>query len=231
MLRTELIRPIPELVQAHAHDRGEKTAYRDACRSLTYSELAARTRRLAGHLRARRLGRGDRAVIYMDNSVEVAESYLAITRAAAVGVCVNPQAAEREASYMLEDSGARVILTDPAHLDMARTLAVQASTVENILVTGAEDALPAPVDGIDNYEDAATTEPGWPARDDLGLDEPAWMLYTSGTTGRPRSCLVDLVGRVLHDHRRDQEARAYGCGVGVVGAVDAVASCTGASVE
>jgi len=189
MLRTELIRPIPELLGLHALERGDKLAFRDARRSVTYAELATRTARLAGNLRSHGLDRGDRAVIYMDNSVEVVESYLAITRASAVGVCINSQAAEHEAGYMVEHSGARVILTDPGHVERALALASQMPAIQDILVTGAGNSS-ATGEGARSYEEASCTEPDLPALDDLGLDEPAWMLYTSGTTGRPKGVLL-----------------------------------------
>lgn len=188
MLRTELIRPVPELLRAHADARGKKVAFADARGGVTYAELAERTARLAGYLRGHGLGRGERAVIYMDNAVEVAESYLALTRAAAVGVCINPQAVEREAAYMVEHSGARVIITDPGHLENSRALAAQSSTVRLVLVTGAGELPEAP--DVRSYEEAAGAVPDRPAADDLGLDEPAWMLYTSGTTGRPKGVLL-----------------------------------------
>ncbi len=50
MLRTELIRPLPELLLAHADRFGVKIAFADAHRSVTYRELERRTGRLAGHL-------------------------------------------------------------------------------------------------------------------------------------------------------------------------------------
>ncbi|MEU6595176.1 beta-ketoacyl synthase N-terminal-like domain-containing protein, partial [Streptomyces sp. NPDC046881] len=184
MLRTELIRPVPQLLKANADRFGAKVAYRDAGRSVTHAELEDRTRRLAGHLAGLRLQPGDRAAILHGNSVEFVESYLAVTRAAAVGVPLNPRLTEAELAYMLDDSGARVLITEPALLDVVTRLAQDRPHLR-IVVTGRG---PAPA-GTVSFETLATTEPAEPARDDLGLDDVAWMLYTSGTTGRPKGVL------------------------------------------
>ncbi|MET7656516.1 beta-ketoacyl synthase N-terminal-like domain-containing protein, partial [Streptomyces sp. NPDC005486] len=184
MLRTELIRPVPQLLRANSDRFGNKTAYRDARRSVSHRELEARTRRIAGHLAALRLQPGDRAAILHGNSVEFVESYLAITRAAAVGVPLSPRLAESELAHLLDDSGARVLITEPSHLARVTRLAKDRPQLR-IVVTG--DA-PAPA-GTVSFEELATTEPAEGARDDLGLDDVAWMLYTSGTTGRPKGVL------------------------------------------
>ncbi|EWM18658.1 class I adenylate-forming enzyme family protein, partial [Kutzneria sp. 744] len=180
MLRTELIRPLPELLQQHANTFADKIAFVDARRGVTYAELAERTRRLAGHLAALRLQPGDRAAILLGNRVEAVESYLAITRAAAIGVPVNPRLTRSEVAYLLDDSGARVVITDPSHVDMVR----DRPNLQVIVVGDGE-----PVPGALSFATLAATEPVVPARDDLGLDDPAWMLYTSGTTGRPKGVL------------------------------------------
>ncbi|WP_157985060.1 type I polyketide synthase [Lentzea terrae] len=166
-----LIRPLPDLLGANAARFGAKVAFADPWRCVTYAELELRTRRLAGHL-AGSVPRGGRVAILLGNRVEMIESCLAVTRASAVGVPLNPSCSDAELAHFLSDSGASVVLTD--QLDRLRRFDIQA-------------IVPAPL---------ASTDPGVPARDDLGLDEPAWMLYTSGTTGSPkgvistqRSCL------------------------------------------
>lgn len=186
MLRVELIRPIPQLLVEHAQRFQDKVAFYDDRNSVTYAELAERTRRLAGHLVDRGLARGSRVLIYLDNRVETAETYLATTRAGVVGVCVNPQASPSEVAYMLADSDARVIVTDDAHLDRARALAAeQGGDIAIVLVTA--DGVPG---DVQSYREFVETEPASQPRDDLGLDEVAWMLYTSGTTGRPKGVLL-----------------------------------------
>ncbi|MFD0691930.1 type I polyketide synthase [Actinomadura fibrosa] len=187
MLRTELIRPLPELLTEHARARSRKTAFRDARRGVTYAELEARTRRLAGHLAEHRLQPGDRAAILLGNRVEMVESYLALVRAGAVGVPVNPRVTEPELAYLLDDSGARLVITDPAHAEpLARVLAGRPD-VTVVVVGDAPPGTPSSLPpGALSFEALAGTEPATPARDDLGLDEPAWMLYTSGTTGKPK---------------------------------------------
>ncbi|MEU0931186.1 beta-ketoacyl synthase N-terminal-like domain-containing protein, partial [Streptomyces malaysiensis] len=182
MLRRELIRPLPELLKAHAARRGSQTAFADSRRGVSYAQLEARTRRLAGHLAQLRLLPGDRAAIYLGNCVETIESYLAIARASAIGVPINPHSSTAELAYLLDDSAARVIVTDHTRLPQVRRLQAERPHL-TVVVTGDEESGAVPFDAL------AETEPQQPARDDLGLDDIAWMLYTSGTTGRPKGVL------------------------------------------
>ncbi|MDS0132461.1 MULTISPECIES: type I polyketide synthase [unclassified Amycolatopsis] len=175
-MRTDLIKPLHVALLENATRFAGKTAFADDHRAVTYGDLEARTRRLAGHLAGLGVRHGDRVAICLGNRVSTVESYYAVLRAGGVGVPLNPGAATAELEHPLTDSGATVVITD----------AVQAARLPlaphvQLLVTG--DDVPA---GAHSYDELAGTEPAEPAADDLGLDEPAWMFYTSGTTGRPK---------------------------------------------
>ncbi|HEX8864431.1 MAG TPA: long-chain fatty acid--CoA ligase, partial [Lentzea sp.] len=186
MFRTELIRPLSDLLRYHAANAPEKVAFADSRRAVTYAELERRTWRLGGHLADLRLQPGDRALIFLGNSVDIIESYLGVTRANAVAVPFNPHSADAELAYVLDDSGARVVITDFAHLDQVRKL-LSGRPYLKVVVSGDE---PLPRGGsVVSYQDLMSRDPSVPARDDQGLDDVAFMLYTSGTTGKPKGVL------------------------------------------
>ncbi|MEU9508674.1 SDR family NAD(P)-dependent oxidoreductase [Micromonospora sp. NPDC048170] len=184
MLRSDLIQPLSDLIEAHAARLGNKVAFRDDRRAVGYADLATRTRRLAGHLAASGVGRGDRVAFCLGNRVETVETWLAVTRAAAVGVPVNPHTTDAELAHLLDDSGAVLVVTDQRHLDQLLRLRADRPALR-VVATG-DGPLP---DGVTAWRDLVDTDPAVAARDDLGLDEVAWMLYTSGTTGRPKGVL------------------------------------------
>ena len=185
MVHHRLIRPVAELLKANAGAFGSNMAFSDSSRQVTYADLELRSGRLAGHLAELVPGReGGRVAFCLGNSVETVESYLAVTRAGLVGVPLNPRSSSAELAYLLEDSGASLVITDPAHLEQLHDLRSE-RPLPRVVVTGRE---PGPF-GTTLFEDLAETEPAEPARDDLGLDDPAWLLYTSGTTHRPKGVL------------------------------------------
>ncbi|MGW3104439.1 SDR family NAD(P)-dependent oxidoreductase [Streptomyces sp. NPDC001100] len=170
----ELTRALPGILREHSDRIGEKTAYLDDRRAVTYRELERRTARLAGHLVRLGVGRGDRVGIHLGNRVELVEAWLGVLRAGAIGVLLNSAASEEELAYFLDDSGAVAIVTEQS--------VAQPASVRRVIVVGQEE----PADGILDFEELAATDSGTAARDDLGLDEPAWIHYTSGTTGQSK---------------------------------------------
>lgn len=187
--RADLIRPVHELLAGHAARQPDRTAFKDARTSVTWAELDRRTARVASHLVGLGLERGASAVIYLPNRVETVESYLAITRASAVGVPLNPKSTDSELAHLLDDCAAKLVITGAAQLPQVRRVLAARPGVTVVLV--GHDSEPGFAEAADEelprWEDLALT---WslrdPPRDDLGLDEPAWMLYTSGTTGLPK---------------------------------------------
>ncbi|MEU8710216.1 type I polyketide synthase [Streptomyces sp. NPDC048565] len=193
------LRPLSDLLREHARRLGTKTAFQDGRCGVTYGELEVRTGRLAGHLVNFGLRHGERVAILLGSRVEAVESMLAVVRAGAVGVPMDPRSTSAELAYLLDDSGARVVFTDRSTLSRLLPLLPERPRLSVVLVqdAGTRDGSPAAVAsggpaeeaGMFRYAPLVTTEPPVPAPDDLGLDEVAWLLYTSGSTGRPKGVL------------------------------------------
>ncbi|MEU0743856.1 beta-ketoacyl synthase N-terminal-like domain-containing protein, partial [Streptomyces sp. NPDC006134] len=187
-MRTDLIKPLPVALQENAARFPDKVAFADDRRAVTYGDLEARTRRLAGHLAHLGVGRGDRVAICLGNTVSTVESYLAIVRAGGIGVPFNPASAPAELEYLLADSGAMLVITDAARAERFGGAPEEAPGTVRLVTGDIPEALLDGV-GVHSYDALAGSEPPVPARDDLTLDDVAWMFYTSGTTGRPKGVL------------------------------------------
>ena len=142
----------------------------DGGRTLTYGQREERSLRLADHLRSRGLRSGDHVAILSDNDPRVLEVYWAALRSGLYLTAVNHHLTADEAAYIVRDCGARVLI-------VSGTLGELADSVAQLL-PGAALRLD---DG--SYEAAlAAASPEPPAHQPRGAD----MLYSSGTTGRPK---------------------------------------------
>ena len=153
--------------------------------SVTYAELEARTSRLAHLFRNRGLKRLDHYAIFMENNSRYLEACGAGERAGLYYTCVNSYLTASELAYIVNNSQSRILITSVAKLDVAREALRQCPKVELCIVAdGSSEG-----DRIVGLRDATSGLPRTPIEDEyIGTA----MLYSSGTTGRPKGILRPL---------------------------------------
>ncbi len=173
------------LLGDRAAEQGEKTAivFHDLDRStrttLTYADLERQTANLAGSLhRTFGIGPGDRVAMALPNRPEIPLLTLALFRLGATSVPLDLKRDVPERKrYKLEDSGAKLLVVLPENLE------TETETVPEIPVISNDSLL------ADSPSDRADLEPEWSG--DFGQEQTTnILLYTSGTTGRPKGTLL-----------------------------------------
>jgi fatty-acyl-CoA synthase len=164
---------------------GPKAAVVHGERTLTYRELHDRSHRLATALSDRGVGRGDRVGFLGENSPEFLETMLAAGVLGAVLVPLNTRLAVPEIRYQLEDAGVSALIHDGALTGLAEPAARGLEGVVRWVVAEEPDGGTPTLASV-----IAAAEP-WTEDVPVGLDDLAVILYTSGTTGRPKgACLT-----------------------------------------
>lgn len=163
---------------------GRRTAIVEGGRSYSYSELLDSAERLAMALGERGLARGDRVAIYMENSWSCAVSIFAVSLVGGVLLVVNPQTKADKLAFILEDSGARILLTDgPLSKEFLPALSQIAGEI-SVIATGAPAAT-----GIERFEDVLRTHAPLKAQSQAIPSDLAALIYTSGSTGHPKGVM------------------------------------------
>jgi long-chain acyl-CoA synthetase len=153
--------------------------------AVSYAELEARSNRLAHLFRSRGLKRLDHYAIYMENNSRYLEACGAGERAGLYYTCVNSYLTGSELAYIVANSESRILITSAAKLEVARETLRQCPRVELcIVVDGASES-----ERIVGLREATSGLPRTPIEDEcIGTA----MLYSSGTTGRPKGILRPL---------------------------------------
>src|ERR1700750_237691 len=171
----------------HAHLRPLQPAFIMASsgESVTYGELEARSNRLAHLFRKRGLKRLDHYSIFMENNSRYLEACGAGERSGLYFTCVNSYLTASELAYILTNSQSRILITSLAKLDIAREAMKECPAIEFCIVADG----PGESDRIVGLAQATAGLPSTPIADEsVGTA----MLYSSGTTGRPKGILRPL---------------------------------------
>ena len=177
------------LISRSAAWYGPRTAAEDGDRSVSFAEVERRSNRLAHALSAFARARGARVALLVPNRIEVVEIDLAIIKAGLVKVPINTRLKHEERLHVLTDSGASVLVYDGVEEESAAALASELGG-EIELVRVGPGTLGRAYESV--IADAADGVP----RSEAGEGDPSLILYTSGTTGRPKGATTTFGARL-----------------------------------
>lgn len=173
---------VVEMVDRNARKFAGKDALRYLGRGLTFAELGESARRAAAVLQSWDVPQGDRVAIMSYNTPSFPIAYYGALVAGAAVVPVNHKLVAPEVDYILAHSGAKVFLFDGALAPLAAKLTSNAR----------QASLDTPAEGHENLDALLDGAPN-PSPVKIDDDDMAEILYTSGTTGKPKGC--------VHSHR------------------------------
>jgi len=190
----------PLLLSGGMHASAARTPTKAAIlcgeQSRSYAELSARTRRVAGGAAALNLQKGDRAAIIAPNCIEYAEIVCGLSDAGCVVATVSPRLTGREIAAACDDCGARVVFVHPSAA--AAVSGARFASVERVIEIGPE------YEAWLSRSAAATPHP------ELEETDPFTLVYSSGTTGKPKGIVISHRSRSLTFHGMAMEYGCYG---------------------
>ncbi|HEX4944616.1 MAG TPA: acyl-CoA synthetase [Usitatibacteraceae bacterium] len=162
-------------------------------RAITYRALAERTSRFAELLRHLCIGAGERVLIRLPNCIDYPTAFLGAMKRGAVSVPTSTLLTAEEVEYLAHDSGAQAIVIDKAAWKAMGTRLAGKESLRFALLSGAGEVTPCKGVEVIDLEAALAGIATWEPAEDTAVDDPAYLVYTSGTTGYPKG--------VLHGHR------------------------------
>jgi long-chain acyl-CoA synthetase len=178
---------LAKIAEEKALEEGERVSLIFENREITNLAMLRASRKLASVLRELGVQRGDRVILQMPNNPEVLQAFGAVWRIGAVVVPINWLVGEEETAYIYQDSGARVVISSKTFLPKIRAGQARAPGVETVILTDTDDD-----EGTLSYTRLFEKSSELTEVVETADDELAALIYTAGTTGRPKG--------VVHTH-------------------------------
>lgn len=176
-----------QVLGPHALERhGERIALRCEGRSVSYAELALDVQRAAAGFRALGVTPGERVLLLLRDTPEYVAAWLGAVHAGAVAVGLNTRISEAEYRHACADSAATVSLVEQHFVRARPDLAAEFGERGRLVITGSSQDAHSWRDLLSRAEPAPGAHPSKP-------EDPAFWLYSSGTTGKPKA--------IVHAHK------------------------------
>ena len=176
---------LADAVATHARLRPHQLAVRDSHRRLTYREWDERTTRLAAALRTLGLAQGERVGVIAYNCLEWMEIYAGMARAGLVVVPLNFRLTAPEIAYILGHAEVSAVIAGPEFCAVIDSVRAEVGLANERYIVMSDD-VPARWTG---YESLVGTGDSTTVFETVRPDDVAALMYTSGTTGRPKGAI------------------------------------------
>lgn len=181
--------------ERHARQTPDKIALICDESVYTYAELDRQATRLAAALQAHSIQRGDRVAIFLENCVEAVVGVFAALKAGAVFMPINAQTKADKLTYLLNDSGARALLSHGTFTETLEKAVARSADIAVLLMVEPRNA--APIAGKTTLPFSAAVETATALRTPPTIDQDlASIIYTSGSTGEPKGVMVTHLNMV-----------------------------------
>ena len=184
---------VADAVAAHARLHPHKIGARDSQRALTFSQWHERASRLANGLLALGLVKGDRVALLAYNCIEWMEMYAALARAGLVAVPINFRLTAPEIAYIASHCEARAFIVQQELLDRVDSIRAELNIEPHAYISIAA----SPPTGWQAYEALIAAAGTQDAAEAVRPADPCALMYTSGTTGRPKGAIRSHEGNTL----------------------------------
>lgn len=177
----------------HAEATPDKPAFimAGSGETVTYAQLEARSNQVAHLLRSLGIQAGDHIAVYMENHPRFFEICWGAKRAGLYYTAISSYLTADEVAYIVNDSGARLFISTDYKAEVAAAVPAQCPKLEHCLLVGGS------IEGFEAYDDAVASQPDNRIDDEIeGTD----MLYSSGTTGRPKAIKRPIAGVPFGEH-------------------------------
>ena len=159
--------------------RPDRLAWADDAERVSYAEAELRIRRLTAWLLAQDVRAGDRIALWLGNRVATLEALFACARVGAIALPINARLTAAEVAFQLDDSRPKLVFAEPAGLERAeQAVALAAHATPPVVEVGAE------------HQSRLSAEPPTQYCARVVPDDPMLLMYTSGTTGKPKGALL-----------------------------------------
>jgi len=169
--------------QARKFPDAEALVFRD--KRYTYTQFNERVNRLANGLKDLGIEKDDKVAVLFTNCIEIVESYFAAFKIGAVVVPLNYRLSPRELSYQLDHSDSKALIFGEAFKDTVASIQPELAKVKHYICAGDRG-----IEGAINYEELLQNHSAEEPLVFVSDDDPAFIMYTAGTTGRPKGAVI-----------------------------------------